>query len=80
MTPDIHVAHAAQLGLSDDAIQAARSRFYPHWWTHATEACNTANKPLYQVVVYSKRDACLARASKPAFVHAEIELRSRRAR
>jgi hypothetical protein len=78
MTPNIHVADVRPLGLSDDTIQAARSRFYPHWWTHATEAYDTANKPLYQVVVYTKRDACLARASKPEFVHAEIELRSTR--
>lgn len=59
---------------TDAFLEAARSRFYPHWWIHATEVRGVANMPVYRVIVHTVADAQLARASKPEFINAEVEL------
>jgi hypothetical protein len=58
---------------SEAVLRIARTRFYPNWWTHATDVRGPSNPPRYHVVVHTQRDAQLALASRPAFVDAEVE-------
>lgn len=60
---------------ADRKLLAARTRFYPGWWIHFTDAPElVVNKPVYKVLVDNEADARLAKRSKPDFIEAEIEL------
>lgn len=61
--------------MTERMIRAARTRFFPGWWIHAIDAPElVTNKPFYRVIVDTEEDAVLARASKPDYIDAKIEL------
>jgi hypothetical protein len=61
--------------LPPEAVKAARSRFYPGWWTLSAVPRPDERLPHYRVECNDEAERLLALAAKPAHVAVELVMR-----